>query len=399
MMGDLAVAPTRRDGPPTANPLDEPQASRTLRPSATRTIRIAFVSDPHCYRIAVGPWSLLGKRALGWANLVWNRRNHFDAACFARCVHRAQDIEADLLLVGGDLTQTSLGSEFRIARRILSQFAGPKVVIPGNHDRYTYAAQFTRRFERWLRDVGAVDEFPAWFDLDNDLRLIALDPTRPSVNARGTLPGLQLRRFQALLDQAKDQGVVPLVACHYPAVVPPGIHHKRSHRMTNEDAVRQALVDHQAPLVFANGHIHRMWVYQPAEGPHVLSLNPGACGSFSHEAPLGNGFLELVFEAEAGGTRSLTVRAHRQALTGRWLTHDLAYVPDLMLLGRDSSALRHVTLPRQPGGPDSDQAGAEGDDDPAAEGLDDTAAEGGSTELRKNETAQQDESPSLRARL
>ena len=337
---------------PASNEGSGAAASQRI-PVATR--RVALLSDPHCYRVGVGPWALVGKRIVGWGNLVMNRRNQFDAACFARAVHRAHEIGVDLLLLSGDLTQTALSSEFRMARRILEQFPGEKLVIPGNHDRYTWLAQWSRRFERNIHSVGAAPRYPYRRELDDHVRLIGLDPTRPSMNARGTLPLLQLRRLEQELKAAREAQAITLLACHYPVVVPPKVLHRSSHKLTNETDLRDLLVEHKQPVIYCNGHIHRMWVYQPEEAPHILTLNPGSCGTFSREAPLGNGFMELVFERFADGTHRFTVHAHRQAITGRWLTREITTVPKVEELGRELISPRLVTFPQQAESPEDEE--------------------------------------------
>lgn len=45
--------------------------------------------------------------------------------------------QPDLVLISGDLTDCGTAEDYALARRMLSRFAAPVLVVPGNHDRRT----------------------------------------------------------------------------------------------------------------------------------------------------------------------------------------------------------------------------------------------------------------------
>lgn len=286
-----------------------------------RPFRIALLSDPHCWRLGVWPWQLVGKRTLGYYNLVFSRRHHFKIDAFRNALRRAQDMAVDLLLITGDMTQTALPSEFALAAEVMAEFDLPTAMIPGNHDRYTWGAVWAKRFERFLGDHGGITHYPTTIHLTDRLRLICLDPCRPDAAAKGKLPRRQLELLieELAAARAADAGVI--VACHYPIVQPPEVLESRSHRLMNAGMVLRAIREFDRPVVYCSGHIHRTWIFQPPQLANCVSVNPGSCGFFTAVAPHGMGFLELIAEPEQNGR--LTVRAHRQDAYGTWQAKEM----------------------------------------------------------------------------
>ena len=319
-------------------------SGETASVEVRRPVRIAHLSDPHVYRLFAWPWQFAGKRLFGWLNLVRKRRHVFRAQAFASALARAYELEVDWIVVTGDLTQTALGTEFRAAARILAaagtgssdpdaavdQRTGgsiPTVVIPGNHDRYTQGAVWTRRFERYLREVGGVQSFPSRIDLSPTARLFALDPNRPSIVANGTLPARQLSWLRAELADAWADGVLPVVASHYPVAIPPGVGDSKSHRLTNRDEMRAAM-GAGGPALLLHGHVHRPWVYPDPTYGSLLTIDAGACGFCGPSAPLGSGLLTLTLtpmtDVSSGSSAGLAcwgnarVDHHVETSAGHW---------------------------------------------------------------------------------
>ncbi|MGE3854884.1 MAG: metallophosphoesterase [Planctomycetota bacterium] len=284
--------------------------------SPEQPLRLALISDPHIWRLGVWPWQLVGKRAVGWLNLVTNRRKHFSNAGFPAALQRATELGAGLVVVNGDLTQTALPSEFRAAERILAACDLPAAIVPGNHDRYTHGAVWSRRFERRLGAQGGVTHFPSAFALGAGVRLIALDPCKPDLRARGYLPDAQLAGLVEQLRDCRECGDLPLIACHYPCTSPPEAPVRRGHELINGDALLAVLAAHPQRVIVFSGHIHRTWCWQPRNAGNVISLNPGPCGFRSAAAPHGLGFMEVLITREPDAR--LEVRVHRRDAAGEW---------------------------------------------------------------------------------
>ena len=136
----------------------------------------------------------MNKRLVGMAALLAGRAKRFHLGGFARLVEEVRRLEPDHILITGDLTTTALPDEFRAAKRAMSELteAPDRVtVLPGNHDRYTWWAHRSRRFERYFGMFAPQTEYPWLRRLDADTMI--LDWTRRVPGSRrGRLPRRQM---------------------------------------------------------------------------------------------------------------------------------------------------------------------------------------------------------------
>lgn len=295
----------------------EPPAPKTL--DAVPGTRIALIGDLHLFSLWPAPWHMASKRILGQTNLWLNRRKVFRHHRLHELVEKAIGLKPDLVLCSGDLTTTALRQEFETARRFLQPLAdtAPLVAVPGNHDKYTFHAARSKRMQRML--PGWVPEvFPHTQPINAGWDLLALDAAIPRVkDAVGRLGAVQLEAIGTLLKQ-RDASRGLVVLCHYPCVVPEGIHEHTSHRLADGSALRALLEQHAetaARIVYIHGHIHRPWYVQPATdadgpGPTVpfTCINAGAPSMIDAGHPHGQGFGELVLPEDPADP--LVVRRH-----------------------------------------------------------------------------------------
>ena len=293
-------------------------------------MRIAIIGDIHLYKLQVSLGQLFGKRLLGQCNLWLHRRHVFDPSLLGPVLTRAMSFQPDWLLFAGDLTTTAQDGEFALAARMLGLAAdsphagvldpalsrGRVLAVPGNHDRYTYAATRGRRMEAFLGPIMP----PAWpwrVALGERWQLIALDSCCPRpVSSRGEVDAPQLGRLRRLIRQTPP-GMGTMVLCHYPFDVPPPRVHRPSHQLASRHVLREALKALPGPVVFVHGHIHEPWHWKlPAgEHPDFGVLNTGSPCMTSQAFPAGQGFWELQVarHASEAATRDITLRAHRPA--------------------------------------------------------------------------------------
>ena len=85
-------------------------------------------------------------------NLIFSRKNHFPAPLADTVVNAIAQENADAVLFSGDLTTTSLESEFKKASDafapLYKKWNDQLIVIPGNHDRYTPVSVRSMRYEK-----------------------------------------------------------------------------------------------------------------------------------------------------------------------------------------------------------------------------------------------------------
>ena len=264
-------------------------------------MRIGLIGDIHLYDLRVTPRQMLSKRVLGQSNLWLNRRNRFRHALLPSYVRHLGELGLDLLLSSGDLTTSSLPAEFAKVRDALAPIADagtPLVLVPGNHDRYTFRSQRVRRMEAELGD-WVPDPFPGSRRLTDHWRLIALDSGVPNVWAsRGRIGPEQLDALRAAAT-ACEPGDGLLVLNHYPAIVPRGTARAWSHDLAEHAEVHRILESARGTVVYLHGHVHRPWHHPPetqasdgrAFGFH--SLNAGSPCMVSERYPHGQGVWHL----------------------------------------------------------------------------------------------------------
>lgn len=274
-------------------------------------MRIVHLSDIHFWRYAFNPLRLMSKRLTGMVSLAAGRARRFRLAGAPRVVERVRDLAPDHILITGDITTTALPDEFRAARHALADLlADPDrvTIIPGNHDRYTWWAHRSRRFEHFFGEFAPRGRYPWLRRIDAETAIVGLDPTRAAVSARGKLPGEQLAEARRIVADARDRGLRIIIACHYPVAVPaPYERELFGKRLINAHEMRRWLAD-IGPHLYCCGHVHAAWAFRPPDLPGQLCLNAGAPLLSGHHGRTPPGFLEI--EIQGGG---VTARHHAWA--------------------------------------------------------------------------------------
>lgn len=225
-------------------------------------MQVAHLSDIH-WQVAPGVADLSPKRVLGSLNLyVRGRHSHFTEAVQAALVDHVVALEPDAVFITGDLTAQALNSEFVKAREalepILTRF--PTLIIPGNHDVYTFGSQRSRRMHAHFGEWMGLSEGQPVARLDlGELTLLGLDPNRPHpVFASGILPRDQLDALGEILalPELADRDV--LLGMHHPPVDRRGELYKGvGHGLINvADLVAVFQRAPKLPRAILCGHVH-----------------------------------------------------------------------------------------------------------------------------------------------
>jgi 3',5'-cyclic AMP phosphodiesterase CpdA len=276
-------------------------------------VRIVHLSDIHFWQYAFNPLRLMSKRLTGMVSLLAGRARRFGLAGVPRLVERVRNLDPDHILITGDITTTALPDEFRAARRALAGLLddpGRVTVIPGNHDRYTWWAHRSRRFESFFGEFAPQHRYPWLRPIDPETAIVALDPTRAAVTARGKLPDRQFAEARTIVAAARQSFARLIIACHYPVAVPDQYERELfAKRLIDASRVRRWLVESVGPHLYCCGHVHAAWAFRPPGIPGQLCLNPGAPLLTGHAGRTPPGFLEIVLDGP-------DVQVHHHAWTG-----------------------------------------------------------------------------------
>ncbi|MEM1108804.1 MAG: metallophosphoesterase [Planctomycetota bacterium] len=299
-------------------------------------MKIVVLGDIHLFSLDVHPRRLVSKRLFAHTNLLMNRRHRFNHALLPALVEKAKSLSPELVLFSGDVSTSSLESEFEALREVVAPLVEniPGVLVPGNHDRYTFKSRRVKRIETILEKVMPA-AFPDVRELRPGWRLLSLDSAIPNrMFSRGALGKTQ---YAAAVDaiRAVRAGEALVVLCHYPCSLPPRVPHAWSHDMREAEGLKRELSACRGRVVYIHGHIHKPWHALPSAGengqPAFECLNAGSPCMTSDKYPLGQGFWEVDLPedplaplqtthhvpARTDGTEGLTLAAASREV--RWI--------------------------------------------------------------------------------
>ncbi len=173
--------------------------------------------------------------------------SQFNSDQFSKMVSEVNEIQPDVVVVTGDLTNEGLVKEYEKAKELLSQLKTKKIItISGNHDyRNTGYLLFKRYFP-----------FETINELNDDVVLVTLGTARPDRN-EGEVGYRQNLWLERTMKKYEDK--VKILAMHHHLIPIPDT---GSDQLTVVDAgdVLRTILDTQVDLVLC-GHKHRPWVW------------------------------------------------------------------------------------------------------------------------------------------
>ncbi len=270
-------------------------------------LRFVHCSDIHLLDLeGVGLQRFLNKRLTGGINLALGRRKSHGPHLFDAIVERARALDADRLVVTGDVTNLALEAEFELVRRKFAGAGLPVTVIPGNHDAYTRGSVRSRRFESYLgafmegdRQPGHDYPFVQRFDGVALIGLSTAIATLP-LYATGRLGHDQLTRLDAILESLGREGIARVVLIHHPVMH--GIAKVR-HDLLDLEAFNQVIARRGAELIL-HGHEH-VEIEGALPGPEGLAVVHGIASGTSLSQKTGrNGAFSLYTVAPGGIARA-----------------------------------------------------------------------------------------------
>ena len=181
---------------------------------------------------------------------------------FETVVEEVNQLQPDVIVITGDLTNEGLMKEYENCKTLLNKFKTKKIIsISGNHDyRNTGYLLFKKFFP-----------FETVNELDEDVVLVTLGTSRPDRNVGevGYRQNLWLERTMK-----KYQNKVKILAMHHHLVAIPDT---GSDQLTVVDAgdVLRTILDTSVDLVLC-GHKHRPWAWNFGK---LMVVNAGTATS------------------------------------------------------------------------------------------------------------------------
>lgn len=185
----------------------------------------------------------------------------FDESIFMQAVSEINELQPDMIILTGDLTNRGYYVEFEQATRYLSLFESPLFAIPGNHDARNLGYQ---TFEELVGERS-------WkLTLDGNFTVIGLDSSSPDEN-RGNIGIPQHLWLEHQLDECVINENFSIVALHHHVISIPQTGRERN-VLSDAGDILKTLTTHQVDLVLS-GHKHVPNVWKINE---TLIVNAGS---------------------------------------------------------------------------------------------------------------------------
>ena len=168
----------------------------------------------------------------------------------------AQEVQPDVAILSGDVTQRARRGQFAAARHFLNALAAPvKLVIPGNHDipLFNLAARLFNPYGNYRRELG--QELEPQFS-NKDVLVIGVNTTRPRRHKDGEVSAQQIERVSQQLQRAQAHQL-RIVAVHQPVFVER--ESDRENLLHGHVEAVKAWAEAGADLILS-GHIHLAYV-------------------------------------------------------------------------------------------------------------------------------------------
>ena len=184
------------------------------------------------------------------SDLHVNRGSDFLADTLHHIVDEVNQLQPDLAIITGDLTDKGYEEEYADAKRILERLKAKKTeVLIGNHDaRYTGYTHFKKYYGE-----------PSKLVKHDEILLIKLDSTIMDID-QGYLAQHQLALLEQGLTTAENQELKPIIALHHHILPVPDAGYERSVIGNVGDALKTLVK--RKPLLVLMGHRHRPWMWR-----------------------------------------------------------------------------------------------------------------------------------------
>lgn len=203
-----------------------------------------------------------------------------ECAVVERLIDAVVELDPDLLVVSGDLTQRARKRQFTEARDFLAKLPCPQIIVPGNHDVPLYNV-FKRFFEPLDNYKQFISSDLSPFYADEEVAVVGINTARSFTFKSGRVNHEQVGELRQRLDPLGDE-IIKIVVTHHPFDLPGGY---------DEDSV-VGRADEMLPKIaecgadiFLSGHLHVSSItnsahrYRLANGRAALIVQAGTAAS------------------------------------------------------------------------------------------------------------------------
>ena len=190
--------------------------------------------------------------------------SNFDEDMFMQAVTEINELQPDMIILTGDITENGYYKEFKQATRYLELFEAPLFAVPGNHDARNLGYQ---TFEELIGERS-------WkLTLGDDFTVIGLDSSTPDEN-RGHIGRPQHLWLEHQLDECVINENFSIVALHHHVVSIPNTGRERN-VLSDAGDILDTLTTHEVDLILSgHKHVPNIWKLN-----NTLIVNAGSISS------------------------------------------------------------------------------------------------------------------------
>lgn len=190
--------------------------------------------------------------------------NSFNEEMFFEAVREINDLNPDMIILSGDITNQGYYKEFIRAKELLSAFEPPLYAIPGNHDSRNLG------YESFEEFIGK----RSWrLTKDNHFTVIGLDSSAPDLGS-GNIGRPQHVWMNEQLEQCTKENNFTVVAIHHHVIPIPATGRERN-VLNDAGDILKSLIDFKVDLVLC-GHKHVKNIWKMND---TLFVNAGSLSS------------------------------------------------------------------------------------------------------------------------
>ena len=128
------------------------------------------------------------------------------------------ELQPQLVVISGDLTQRARTSQFQAARNYLDRMALPQIVVPGNHDvpLHNFVDRVLRpltRYRRWITP----EMYP--FYQDDEIAVAGVNTARSNTWKEGRISLAQIERLRTQFESVPPR-LFKILVSHHPFIPP-----------------------------------------------------------------------------------------------------------------------------------------------------------------------------------
>jgi 3',5'-cyclic AMP phosphodiesterase CpdA len=236
-----------------------------------------------------------------------------------RAIEAAADsvsqLNPDVVVVSGDMTQRGKHREFEMARKWIHQLNYPSLIVPGNHDTPLFNL-VSRASSPFQRHDHYFDSYAGMLRVDN-VRIDGLNTARGwQARSNWAEGSVRLRHLANILNRDVDPDVVRLLACHHPFRSP---RDAPLRTRTRRGSAASEMMAESDVSILLTGHVHtpHAEIIEERNGRY-LAISAGTLSTRLRNAPPAFNSLDITTTTVSVTTHDFKGSAFEPSSLGSW---------------------------------------------------------------------------------